>query len=197
MKRIATKYKSSTTSSLHWCGAWGDTGGKLALRAGGRRQCNLSFTCRSYLTKIHARKHDSDAKRFECFQCDKTFAEKKYLTRHHKFHAGQKDHKCTECKKTFVSNGELRLHVRIHTGEKPYKCDQCEKSFSQKHTLNYHTLIHLGDRPFSCARCGNTFLSKGDLTKHMKIHLKENNISYSWINCLPLTCFICCTETCM
>ena len=35
-------YKASSTSSLHWCGAWGDTfGGKLALRAalaGGRRQ---------------------------------------------------------------------------------------------------------------------------------------------------------------
>ena len=35
-------YKTSSTSSLHWCGAWGDTfGGKLALRAalaGGRRQ---------------------------------------------------------------------------------------------------------------------------------------------------------------
>ena len=40
-KRIAMKYKTSSTSSLHWYGAWGDTfGGKLALRAalaGGRR----------------------------------------------------------------------------------------------------------------------------------------------------------------
>ena len=39
-------YKTSSTSSLHWCGAWGDTfGGKLALRAalaGGRRQCHPS-----------------------------------------------------------------------------------------------------------------------------------------------------------
>ena len=31
-------YKTSTASSLHWCGAWGDIWGKLALRAGGRRQ---------------------------------------------------------------------------------------------------------------------------------------------------------------
>ena len=37
MRGIAMKYKTSTTSSLHWCGAWGDTWGKLALRAGGRR----------------------------------------------------------------------------------------------------------------------------------------------------------------
>ena len=41
-KKIAMKYKTSSTSSLHWYGAWGDTfGGKLALRAalaGGRRQ---------------------------------------------------------------------------------------------------------------------------------------------------------------
>ena len=41
MRRIAMKYKTSSTSSLHWYGAWGDTfGGKLALRAalaGGRR----------------------------------------------------------------------------------------------------------------------------------------------------------------
>ena len=38
MRRIAMKYKTSTTSSYHWCGAWGDIGGILALRAGGRRQ---------------------------------------------------------------------------------------------------------------------------------------------------------------
>ena len=37
MRRIAMKYKTSTTSSYHWCGAWGDIGGILALRAGGRR----------------------------------------------------------------------------------------------------------------------------------------------------------------
>ena len=36
MTRIAMKYKTSATASLHWSGAWGDTlGGKIALRAGG------------------------------------------------------------------------------------------------------------------------------------------------------------------
>jgi len=36
----ALKYRRrQLLASLHWCGAWGDTcGGKLALRAGGRRQ---------------------------------------------------------------------------------------------------------------------------------------------------------------
>ena len=36
--RISTKYKTSTSGSLHWCGAWYDIRGILALRAGGRRQ---------------------------------------------------------------------------------------------------------------------------------------------------------------
>ena len=40
MERSALKYRRhQLLASLHWCGAWGDTcGGKLALRAGGRRQ---------------------------------------------------------------------------------------------------------------------------------------------------------------
>ena len=39
MERSALKYRRhQLLASLHWCGAWGDTcGGKLALRAGGRR----------------------------------------------------------------------------------------------------------------------------------------------------------------
>ena len=41
VKRIATKYKASTISSLHWCKAWGDIWGKLALTA--VRQCSSSW----------------------------------------------------------------------------------------------------------------------------------------------------------
>ena len=42
MRRIATKYKTSTISSLHWwCGAWDDIWGKLALTA--VRQCSSSW----------------------------------------------------------------------------------------------------------------------------------------------------------
>ena len=43
MERSALKYtRHQLLASLHcWCGAWGDTcGGKLALRAGGRRHIN-------------------------------------------------------------------------------------------------------------------------------------------------------------
>ena len=49
LRRNAMKYKSSTTSSLHWCGAWGDIWGKLALRAGGRRQSLSLFLKISHL----------------------------------------------------------------------------------------------------------------------------------------------------
>ena len=49
MRRIAMKYKTSTTSSYHWCGAWGDTGGILALRAGGRRPWPL-FKANSFVS---------------------------------------------------------------------------------------------------------------------------------------------------
>ena len=49
-------YKTSSTSSLHWCGAWGDTfGGKLALRAalaGGRRQLMSGATSISCLKTL-------------------------------------------------------------------------------------------------------------------------------------------------
>ena len=44
MERSALKYRRhQLLASLHWCGAWGDTcGGKLALRAGGRRHSDVA-----------------------------------------------------------------------------------------------------------------------------------------------------------
>ena len=46
MERSALKYRRhQLLASLHWCGAWGDTcGGKLALRAGGRRHPYTTMT---------------------------------------------------------------------------------------------------------------------------------------------------------
>ena len=107
----------------------------------------------TWLKFMHARKHSLKTTRLECFQYDKTFAEKKLshttLIRHT---LETKNHKCTECEKTLVTSGTLRIHLRIHTGQKPYKCSQCLKSFPQNNTLN-HTKIHAGVRLFSCVHC--------------------------------------------
>ena len=41
MKRSAMKYKTSTTASLHWFGAWDDIGGKLGSSSWGKEKIGL------------------------------------------------------------------------------------------------------------------------------------------------------------
>ncbi|XP_054626354.1 zinc finger and SCAN domain-containing protein 2-like [Dunckerocampus dactyliophorus] len=88
------------------------------------------MTCHNY--NIH----------FKCSHCDKTFNNRRNLTRHMRCHTDKTRFKCSHCGKAFHRSCHLKRHMKIHTGEKPFMCSFCGKRYSRKDYLTAHIRIH-------------------------------------------------------
>ncbi|GIY33034.1 hypothetical protein CDAR_321241 [Caerostris darwini] len=112
----------------------------------------------------------SDAGRYSCSYCDKTFCYISGLTEHMFIHTGDESYKCTECGKCFAYPCRLREHVRIsHTAKKIYKCTECGKSFTRRDALLIHVRsIHIRDGPYKCTECGQCFSRRDRLREHVR-----------------------------
>ena len=81
--------------------------------------CEMVFKDRSRL-KRHEKIYDrSGNKSFQCDECDKKFAAKRYVATHkNACHSGKLFH-CKFCEKEFTINGNLLAHIRkFHPNEK-------------------------------------------------------------------------------
>ncbi|KAM3599471.1 uncharacterized protein V6R79_006502 [Siganus canaliculatus] len=139
---------------------------------------------------------------YKCPSCDKLFALKCLMERHHRIHS--KPHLCSECGKRFACARSLSAHLQRHTGEKQYKCSECGKEFAYKYTLSRHVRRHSLNKPtthtctlcekefsgllalqrhrccalnktFVCSRCPETFECRQSLDDHENLHPGERD----------------------
>lgn len=119
----------------------------------------------------------SQATKFACTQCSKSFARKDYIVRHiASVHLQHKHHTCSHCDKSFADKTNLAQHIaNVHQLRKTFQCNECDKAFSTSSKLKRHTqAVHLKQRQYACDECQLSFMQKEHLTVHRDvIHLHK------------------------
>ncbi|XP_035206945.1 zinc finger protein SNAI2-like [Stegodyphus dumicola] len=113
----------------------------------------------------------TQAPRYQCVDCNKSYATYSGLSRHRQFHCitqAKKAFSCKYCDKVYVSLGALKMHIRTHT--LPCKCSLCGKAFSRPWLLQGHIRTHTGEKPFSCVHCSRAFADRSNLRAHLQTH---------------------------
>ncbi|XP_023014373.2 uncharacterized protein isoform X1 [Leptinotarsa decemlineata] len=103
---------------------------------------------------------------FECFNCKKTYADKKSLKMHMVTHSLRNAFKCDECGKFYKRKQILQRHLLTHVEGKPFRCDQCGKCYAQMDYLKRHLTTHNKSRPFKCDKCYKDFTQNNHLKEH-------------------------------
>lgn len=91
--------------------------------------------------------HASEAEKFQCSLCNKTYSTFSGLAKHKQLHCdaqSRKSFSCKYCDKEYVSLGALKMHIRTHT--LPCVCKICGKAFSRPWLLQGHIRTHTGKR---------------------------------------------------
>ena len=123
----------------------------------------------------------SDSKRYECGQCNLTFAYRKGLKQHKKsVHEGVR-YACDQCDYEATLKGTLTEHIHTkHDGVK-YACKQCDYQFTKQSNLTRHIQsMHEGVK-YTCDQCDYQFTQQGHLTEH--IQSKHEGVKYACGQC--------------
>ncbi|XP_055711886.1 zinc finger protein ZFP2-like [Phlebotomus papatasi] len=132
-------------------------------------------------TRRRTRKRESVDKSFQCSECDETFQNHYYLTKHKaSMHQEEKDTICSICNHEFSTKQNLKRHIEdIHEKvekvreDKAYQCNQCELTFKNHYYLTKHQGVHTTVKKNICPICGQEYSTKQNLRRHIEdIHEK-------------------------
>ena len=84
---------------------------------------------------LHTNSH-TGAKPFECYQCDKKFAQPAGFSKHLQ-HSFERIYKCQICDKTFATSSDLSAHRQMHSAPK-FECPFCSKKFTRSSDCRTH-----------------------------------------------------------
>ncbi len=96
--------------------------------------------------------------------CEKSFDEKKRLTRHEKTHTKKtsvKEFKCTVCSKPFGRDDVRKKHEKSHTST--FSCTVCLKTFANDANRKTHEKTHESKK---CKYCGQLFSRSDNRAAH-------------------------------
>lgn len=120
---------------------------------------------------------NSEAKRYECEYCHKTFASRYYMSTHVATHCPAAPASVTEPLKRITSPEQLRLLEKCQQQQKDqgmpdnghmgkFTCMKCGRWFFQEQDYKQHMMSHAGERPYHCNRCGKRYRYVGNLESH-------------------------------
>lgn len=142
----------------------------LKTHDGAQHMCDICgrFYTSNYSLYKHKKVAHLNEYKFHCDVCNKKLLTQENLDSHMQQH--DKTYECKECGRAFASKRYLTSHVTTHTGVKPYTCKICEKSFRTSHMRNMHLLTHSAEKPHICDLCGQTFKRRYCMTVHRRKH---------------------------
>ncbi|XP_046141155.1 zinc finger protein 320-like isoform X8 [Osmia bicornis bicornis] len=129
--------------------------------------CGKFYTSNYSLYKHRKVAHLNEYK-FQCTVCNKRLLTQENLDNHMQQHS--RTYECKECGKVFASKRYLATHTTTHTGVKPYTCQICKKNFRTSHMRNTHLLTHSAERPHICDLCGQSFKRRYYMIEHRRKH---------------------------
>ncbi|XP_017787940.1 PREDICTED: zinc finger protein 260-like [Habropoda laboriosa] len=129
--------------------------------------CGKFYTSNYSLYKHRKVAHLNEYK-FQCNVCNKRLLTQENLDNHMEQHS--RTYECKECGKVFASKRYLATHTTTHTGVKPYTCHICKKNFRTSHMRNTHLLTHSAERPHICDLCGQSFKRRYYMIEHRRKH---------------------------
>ena len=147
-----------STASCFPTGQWYE-GGQLTSKV----SRNISEANHKKLAPVH--QHDA----LLCPDCGSVFTGKRKLWYHIKTEHVGKRFECPQCQCTFASRGGLSDHVRhIHEKLARYQCETCGKGYSIRSNYLDHLATHTGFKRNVCALCQKQFTFKYSLKVHIR-----------------------------